>query len=113
MKNVGLDLISHQMEEKTDPMFNLNPEYENRTQKAQETFLGESSFWSNQLQVQCVRDRWAPLPFSASSTSECFQYKPFFRYPHPSNSRDRSDWHNTTLCVRSNTPDKVFYHHLE
>ncbi|KAI7806219.1 uncharacterized protein LOC130558452 [Triplophysa rosa] len=113
MKNEGLDLISHQSEEKTDPMFNLNPEYENRKQKAQETFLGESSFWSNQLQVQDVRDRWAPLSFSTSFPSECFQYKPFFRYPHPSNSRDRSDWHSMTLCVRSNTPDKVFYHHWE
>ncbi|KAA0703158.1 hypothetical protein E1301_Tti010734 [Triplophysa tibetana] len=113
MKNLGLDLISHQVEEKTDPMFNLNSEYENRTQKAQETFLGESSFWANQLQVQDVRDRWAPLPSSASFPSECFQYKPFFRYPHPSNSRDRSDWDSMTLCVRSNTPDKVFYHHWE
>lgn len=110
MKNVGLDLY-HQWEEQTDPTFHLCPEYQNRKQKAQETFLGESSFWTNQLQFQDVRERWAPPSFSASFPSEGFRYKPFYRFPHPSNSQDRSDWHGLTFCARSNTADEVFYHH--
>lgn len=91
MKNVGLNHISHQWEEKTDPVF-------------------KSRFWSNQLQVQDVREQWAPLSSSASFPLEGFRYKPFFRFPHPSNSQNRSVWHGMSLCDRSNT-EKVFYHY--
>ncbi|XP_055065817.2 proline-rich protein 19 [Misgurnus anguillicaudatus] len=110
-KNVGFDLISHQWKENTDPLFNSYYKYQNTEQKAQETFLGRSSHWSDQ-QVQDVRERWAPISFSTSFSSEGFRYKPYFRFPHPSNSQHGSDLLDMNLYNRSNT-DSAHYHHWE
>ncbi|XP_065101303.2 proline-rich protein 19 [Paramisgurnus dabryanus] len=111
-KNVGFDLISHQWKENTDPLFNSYYKYQNTEQKPQETFVGRSSCWSDQLQVQDVRERWAPISFSASFPSEGFRYKPYYRFPHPSNSQHGSDLLDMNLYHRSNT-DSVLYHHWE
>ncbi|XP_056125910.1 uncharacterized protein LOC130103642 [Rhinichthys klamathensis goyatoka] len=104
-KSVYLDpsRISQQCTEETDLSFNSYHLNESRKQKPQEPSFGGSRFWSNQQQVQDERERWAPFSFSASYLSEGFQYEPFFRCPHPSNT-SRSDWLGMTQCPRSNTP---------
>ncbi|XP_016319540.1 uncharacterized protein LOC107671177 [Sinocyclocheilus anshuiensis] len=87
LKNVDLDLsrISQQWREDKGLDLNSYHIYESRKQKPQASF-GGSRFWSHQQQVQDEKERWAPLSFSASYLSEGFQYKPFFRCPHPSNA---------------------------
>lgn len=104
-KSVHLDLsrISQQYTEETDLNFNSYHFHESRKQKPQEPPF-EGSRWSDQQQVQDERERWAPFSFSASYLSEGFQYEPFFRCPHPSNTQRRSDWLGMTQCPRSNTP---------
>lgn len=110
LKNIDLDLsrISQQWREDKDLDFNSYHIYESRKQKPQASF-GGFRFWSHQKQVQDESERWAPSSFSASYLSEGFQYKPFFRYPHPSNTQHRSDCLGMTHWPRTNTPDRVFY----
>ncbi|XP_067259807.1 uncharacterized protein [Chanodichthys erythropterus] len=102
LKSVHLDRsrISQQCTEETD----LNFIYESRKQETHKPSFGGSRFWSHQQQVQDERERWAPLPFSASYLSEGFQYEPFVRCPHPYNTQRRSDRLGMTHCPRSNTP---------
>lgn len=102
LKSVHLDRsrISQQCTEETD----LNFIYESRKQETHKPSFGGSRFWSHQQQVQDERERWAPLPFSASYLSEGFQYEPFVRCPHPYNTQHRSDRLGMTHCPRSVTP---------
>ncbi|XP_016379645.1 proline-rich protein 19 isoform X2 [Sinocyclocheilus rhinocerous] len=110
LKNIDLDLsrISQQWREDKDLDLNSFHICESRKQKPQASF-GGSRFWSHQHQVQDERERWAPFSFSASYLSEGFQYKPFFRCPHPSNTQHRSDCLGMSHCPRTDTPDRVFY----
>ncbi|XP_026140327.1 proline-rich protein 19 [Carassius auratus] len=110
LKNIDLDLsrISQQWREDKDLDLNLYHIYESRKQKPQASF-GGSRFWSHQQQVQDETERCAPFSFSASYLSEGFQYKPFFRCPHPSNTQHRSDCLGMSYCPKTNTPDRVFY----
>ncbi|KAK2903189.1 hypothetical protein Q8A67_007902 [Cirrhinus molitorella] len=109
--NVDLDLsrISQQWKGDNHLDFNSHHLNQSRKQKPQEACFGGYRFWSNQQNVQEERERWAPFSFSASYLSEGFQYKPFFRCPHPSNVQHRSDNLGMTHCPRTNTPDRVFY----
>ncbi|XP_051574403.1 uncharacterized protein si:dkey-250k15.4 [Myxocyprinus asiaticus] len=101
--------ICHQWKEETDPNLNSYSEYQSRKQIPQEASLGESRlFWSHQLQIQEVRERFAPFSVSADLPSEGFKYKPFYCFPHPSNSQHRFDWLDVTLCPRD-TLDRALY----
>ncbi|KAI2655341.1 Muscle M-line assembly protein unc-89 [Labeo rohita] len=107
--NVDLDLsrISQQWREDNNLDFSSHRIYESRKQKPQEASVGGSRFWSHQPHIRDERERWPP--FSTSYLSEGFQYKPFFRCPHPSAIQHRSDYLGITQCPRTNTPDRVFY----
>ncbi|XP_056331515.1 uncharacterized protein LOC130243380 [Danio aesculapii] len=112
--NVDLDLskISQQFREDTNVNIDSYQFYDSRKQRPQEASFGGSSFWSHQLQIQDERKKTSPFSFSASYLTEGFQYEPFFRCPHPSNTQHRSEYPSImTLCPRSqsHTP---FYPHL-
>lgn len=106
LESVHLDRsrISQQCTEETYLNFNSHHIYESREQKPQEPPFEGSRFWSHQQQVQDERERCAPFSFSASYLSEGFQYEPFFRCPHPSNTQRRSDCLGMTHCPTSSTP---------
>lgn len=111
--NVDLDLskISQQFREDTDVNIDSYQFYDSRKQRPEEASFGGSSFWSHQSQTQDERKKTAPFSFSASYLTEGFQYEPFFRCPHPSNTQRRSEYPNMTFCPRSQS-NTLFYPHL-